>query len=95
MAEDYRGGYWRFYTLGKAGFYLVPEDYWVFTVSGDNYFYGQLLADSPGVVDCLYAYSHLSLNCDEPYAKICAWQFHLPRYFKLDYAEVVAIDWGR
>jgi len=40
MAEDYHGGYWNFYTLDNAGFYMAPDCDQIFQVSCDNYFTG-------------------------------------------------------
>ena len=56
MAEDYCGGYWQFYTLSNAGFYLSPDEDRSFDIKCQNYFSGSLSADALGIVCCLYAY---------------------------------------
>ena len=48
MAEDYSGGFWRFWHLGNGGFYMAPEANQVYKVSCDNYWSGELSADALG-----------------------------------------------
>ena len=91
LAEDYRGGYWHFYTLSNGGFYLAPQREDGFQVSCDNGYEGRLSADAFGIVCCLYAYSQLSFSNQPALAEICARQFHWLRDYALDHAESGAI----
>jgi hypothetical protein len=88
---QYSGGYWLFYTLDNAGFYMAPDDDRIFTVSCENNWQGPLSADALGIVCTLYAYSHLSFGGPEAFARICADHYHRLRYFMMDHAEVAAI----
>ena len=88
LSEQYRGGYWQFYTLCNSGFYMAPKTDAVFAVRCDNGYEGALSADAFGLTVCLYAYSHLSFDDrDGTFAEICAAQYHLLRPFALDHAE--------
>ena len=91
MAEDYCGGYWQFYTLGNAGFYMAPDEDRSFDIKCQNYFTGTLSSDALGVVCCLYAYSHLSFQGDFFFGRTCAKHYHLLRHFMMDHVEVAAI----
>ena len=55
IAEDYNGGYWKFYTLNNGGFYMSPEFDEPFNVCCENGFEGELSADTLGIATCLYA----------------------------------------
>jgi hypothetical protein len=91
MAPDYRGGYWRFYSLSNGGFYMAPETEKTFVVSCENYYRGTLSADALGIVACLYAYSHLSFSRNEQVGRMYARHYHLLREFMCEHPEVVAI----
>lgn len=92
LAEDYRGGYWQFYTLSNGGFYMAPMADNPFQVSCDNGYEGLLSADAFGMVCCLYAYSHLSFsNKPTSLSPLCTKQFHALREYALDHAESAAI----
>ena len=91
MADDYCGGYWQFYTLNNAGFYLVPDEDCSFEVKCENYFNGTLSADALGIVCCLYAYSQLSFQGDFDFSRLCAKHYHLLRHFMMGHEEVAAI----
>ena len=91
MAEDYCGGYWQFYTLGNAGFYMAPDEDRLFEVKCQNYYSGALTSDALGIVCCLYAFSHLSFQGDFDFARTCAKHYHLLRHFMMDHDEVAAI----
>jgi len=87
MAEDYKGGYWDFYTLSNGGFYTAPSPDEQFHVICDNQFEGDLSADALGITSCLYAYSHLSFSGGS-FARDCARHYHLLREYMLDHPEV-------
>jgi hypothetical protein len=87
MAEDYRGGYWDFYTLSNGGFYMAPSSDDRFHVTCDNQFEGDLSADALGITSCLYAYSHLSFSGGS-FARECARHYHLLREYMLEHREV-------
>jgi hypothetical protein len=91
MAEYYCGGYWHFYTLSNAGFYMAPDEDRSFDIKCQNYFTGILPADALGIVCSLYAYSHLSFQGDFEFARLCAKHYHLLRSYMMDHAEVAAI----
>ena len=91
MAEDYCGGYWQFYTLSNAGFYMAPDEDCSFEVKCQNYFTGTLSADALGIVCCLYAYSHLSFQGEFAFARNCAKHYHLLRHFMMNHSEVAKI----
>jgi Antirestriction protein len=91
MAEDYHGGYWNFYTLENAGFYMAPDCDQIFQVSCDNYFTGELSADALGITACLYAYSHLSFSKDTVFGRLMADHYHRLREFMMDHQEVAAL----
>jgi hypothetical protein len=91
MAEDYRGGYWEFYTLSNGGFYLAPNSDDLFHVTCGNLFEGDLSADALGITVCLYAYSHLSFAGVPDLADTCNKQYHLLREYVFEHPEVRAI----
>ncbi len=91
MADDYCGGYWQFYTLSNAGFYLAPDEDRSFEIKCQNYFNGTLSAGALGIVCCLYAYSHLSFQGDFDFSRLCAKHYHLLRSYAMGHAEVAAI----
>jgi hypothetical protein len=89
MAEDYKGGYWEFYTLSNGGFYMAPSGDRCFHVTCDNQFEGDLSADALGITSCLYAYSNLSFA--DGIAREYARQYHLLREYMMEHPEVRAI----
>ncbi len=93
MAEDYCGGYWKFYTLSNNGFYMAPDEEQSFDIKCQNYFTGTLSADAFGVVCCLYSFSSLSFQTegDFDFSRLCAKHYHLLRHYMMDHAEVAAI----
>ncbi len=91
MAEDYCGGYWQFYTLSNAGFYLAPDEDRSFDIKCQNYFTGSLSADALGIVCCLYAYSQLSFQGDFDFSRLCAKHYHLLRSYAMGDDEKEAI----
>jgi len=90
MTEEYKGGYWEFYTLNNGGFFMAPADDRVFHVTCDNQFEGDLSADALGITACLYAYSNLSFSGGS-FARECARHYHLLREYMLEHPEVRAI----
>ncbi|MFC1772601.1 antirestriction protein [Pseudomonadota bacterium] len=90
MAEEYKGGYWEFYTLSNGGFYMAPSGDHVFHVTRDNMFEGDLSGDALGITACLYTYSHLSFS-DGRFARICACHYHRLREYMFEHPEVKAI----
>ena len=90
MAEDYRGGYWDFYTLSNGGFYISLADEKTYHVVCDNQYEGDLSADALGITACLYAYSHLSFAGDA-FAHNYADHYHRLREYMMEHPEVRAI----
>jgi hypothetical protein len=90
LSEDYKGGYWEFYTLSNRGFYMAPQTDKSFIVSCENGYEGQLSGDALGIVACLYAYSHLSFG-EGVFAESCAQHYHWLREYALEHAEAGAI----
>ena len=90
MAEDYKGGYWNFYTLSNGGFYMALAEDKIFHITCDNMFEGDLSADALGIVSCLYAYSNLSFS-DGRFARVCACHYHRLREYMFEHPEVRAI----
>ncbi len=91
MAADYHGGYWDFYTLSNAGFYMAPSTDHVFAVSCANSFQGELSGDALGITANLYAYSHLSFTGDGGFPRQCARQYHLLKEYMCQHPEVANI----
>jgi hypothetical protein len=91
MADDYHGGYWEFYTLSNGGFYMAPASDRRFHVTCDNFFEGDLSADTLGITVCLYAYSHLSFAGVPDLADTCNEQYQLLREYVFEHPEVQAI----
>jgi Antirestriction protein len=91
MAENYSGGYWHFYSLDNAGFYMAPDSDQVYQISCDNYFTGKLSADALGITACLYAYSHCSFSRDKMFGRLMADHFHWLRAYMFEHPEVAAI----
>lgn len=94
LVDAYQGGYWEFYDLSNAGFYMAPtgnQELRV-TVSG-NYFDGSMSPDAAGVVACLFAYSYLANSTG---SDALVEHFHLLRDYALDHPEadkiMAAID---
>jgi len=91
MAQEYRGGYWEFYSLSNGGFYMAPKSGAISIVICDNGYSGVLSADALGITACLYAYSHFSFSGAEEFAKTCAQQYHWLREYMLDHTEAGSI----
>ena len=90
LSEDYKGGYWDFYTLSNGGFYLSLADMKTYHVISDNMFEGDLSADALGITACLYAYSHLSFT-DGRFGRVCACHYHRLRAYMFEHEKVSAI----
>ena len=91
LTEDYRGGYWDFYTLSNGGFYMAPVGDQRFHVMCENQFEGELSADALGITACLYAYSNLSFAGPDAFSDICSDQYQWLRAFMMEHPEVEAI----
>ena len=90
LSEDYKGGYWDFYTLSNGGFYLSLADMKTYHVISDNMFEGDLSADALGITACLYAYSHLSFS-NGRFARVSACHYHRLREFMFEHPEARAV----
>jgi hypothetical protein len=60
LCEGYTGGYWEFYRLSNAGFYMAPARGRFRMFCPGNGFEGELSADAAGLVACLYALNGLA-----------------------------------
>jgi len=89
LSPDYQGGYWHMYRLDDGGFYMSPKGE-SFHVVCPNGYDGTMSGDALGIVVCLYAYSELSFG-GNPFADICAGQFHLLRGYAFEHLEVGTI----
>lgn len=87
IAQEYKGGYWDFYTLSNGGFYMAPKTDDTFNVCCDNQYRGSLSADALGITACLYAYSHLSFS-DGRFARVCACHYHRLREYMFEHESV-------
>ena len=76
LSEDYKGGYWDFYTLSNGGFYLSLADDRTYHVVSDNFFEGVLSSDGLSIAACLYAYSHLSFISTASFSDTYADMYH-------------------
>jgi hypothetical protein len=88
LSEDYKGGYWDFYTLSNGGFYLSLADERTYHVVSDNLFEGDLSSDALSITACLYAYSHLSFIGTVAFSDTYADMYHKLRQFTLDHQEI-------
>lgn len=62
FAKEYSGGYWNFYDLSNAGFYMAPTHERLSLMIPSNGFEGQMSGDAAGITVCLFAYSQLSFD---------------------------------
>ena len=76
LSDDYKGGYWDFYTLSNGGFYLSLADERTYHVISESYYEGDLTSASLSIAACLYAYSHLSFVGTSAYSNTYADHYH-------------------
>jgi hypothetical protein len=70
ICDSYNGGYWNYYKLSNGGFYMAPQSDVIFRLSCENYFEGEVSANTAGIIATASAYSTLSfLNGGECFAK--------------------------
>ena len=91
LSDDYKGGYYEFYTLSNGGFYMSPSEDRVFHVVCDNFYEGDLSSDALGVTSCMYAYSHLSFVSTAAFSDTYAEMYHRLREYIFEHPEVRAI----
>jgi hypothetical protein len=87
LAEDYKGGYWDFFTLSNGSFYMAPSDAVTYHVICDNFYEGNLSSDAFGLTSCLYAYSHLSFVGTAAFSHTYTDMYHKLRQFMLDHPD--------
>jgi len=87
LSPDYHGGYWDFYTLSNGGFYMAPSGTDTYHLNCDNYFEGDLVANSFGITCCFYTYSNLSFSEDEALSELCTRHYHWLREAILDHPD--------
>ena len=75
LSEDYKGGYWDFFMIGR-GFYMAPADDRSYNVISDNNFEADLPKNTFGIVVCLHAYSHLSFISTTAFRDAYAEHYH-------------------
>jgi hypothetical protein len=90
LAPAYSGGYWNFYRLSNAGFFMAPRLDGAFHVAADNGYEGTMSAEAFGVTACLYAYSNLSFG-EGAFGEKCAEHYHRLYEFAMVHSEAVAI----
>ncbi len=90
LAQNYKGGYWHFYRLDNAGFYMAPNLDESFKIVADNGYEGTMSADILGITACLYAYSNLSFN-EGSFGENCARHYHWLFDFAMQHPEARAI----
>jgi hypothetical protein len=91
LAEDYKGGYWDFFTLSNSSFYMTPSDDRTYYAICDNFYEGNLSSDAFGLTSCLYAYSHLSFAGTASFSHTYADMYHKLRQFMLDHPDAQKI----
>jgi len=91
QAQNYSGGYWKFYSLSNDGFYMAPDADGTFHIKCPNFYQGELSSDAFGIAVCLIAYSYLSFCEDTRFARICATHFNLLRPFVAEHPEALKI----
>ena len=91
QAQNYNGGYWKFYSLSNGGFYMAPDADKTFQVQCPNLYQGELSSDAFGITVCLIAYSYLSFSDHTRFARICANHFHLLKPYVETHPEAVKI----
>jgi hypothetical protein len=89
FVSEYDGGLWEFYELSNGGFYMAPTSMPVEFRVQSNEFEGIVSADAAGVIVCLFAFSHLSLQ--RPADDLFGRNFHALREFALNHAEATLI----
>lgn len=62
FCHDYDGGYWHFFELSNAGFYMAPAMERVHLSIASNGFDGDMTGDAAGITCCLFAFSLLSFE---------------------------------
>lgn len=75
LAEQYIGGYWHFYRLSNAGFYMAPHLAETLRIVADNGYEGSMTVDALGITACLYAFSNLSFN-EGNFGENCGRHYH-------------------
>ena len=66
FCENYKGGYWDFYTLSNNGFYIKLDSDNSFKVCNpDNFFDSEMSTDSACIGVNLYAFNYLSWTAHE------------------------------
>lgn len=89
LSAEYRGGYWHYYRLSNAGFYMAPNTDASFRmVNPANWFDDVMSADAAGIAVCLFAMSHLSF--EHPDSALPE-QFHRLREYAAGHAEAATI----
>ena len=88
FAKTYHGGYWEFLELSNGGFYMRPPEGTCELRIYSNGFSGHMSADAAGITVCLFAFSHLSFECE---GSMFAEHFHWLREFSLTHPEASVI----
>lgn len=66
LYEEYRGGFWKFYTLSNGGGYMAPDSAKPKRILvDDNGFEGDMSADAAGVVATLFALGQLAAEMEQ------------------------------
>ena len=77
--------------VSNGAFYMAPVSDRSLHVRCPNGYEGTLSPDAFSITCCLYAYSNLSFDANEPLARECARQFHALRDYMLGHEEAGAI----
>lgn len=66
LSDDYKGGYWEFYTLSNGGWYMAPRTDQRFKMHWRNNGYeGEMSADAAGLTASLFTICHLANTSQE------------------------------
>ncbi len=95
LSEDYKGGYWHFYTLSNGGFYLAPAlDSPMRVAVAGNWFESELSADAAGIVATFFALGQLASEVqesDSDAGDVLIDRYYFLRDFAANHAEGSAI----
>ncbi len=86
LSDDYRGGFWQFYSLSNGGFLMTPESPEPFRVVSMNGYECVLPAHAFGLTCCMYAFSNLSFVGDS-LQSIVTEQYHYLRDYLFELPE--------
>lgn len=88
---EYHGGYWNMYELSNGGYYTAPDGEYMYHVTCENFWEGNLSSDALGITVCLYAFSRLSYSENPVFGKLMAEHYYWLREFIYEHPEAAGI----